>query len=123
MSIPDLHARVASSAGANHEGIESGSPLRSMPGEVRASRGEGSSPTQVAERLRAQLAAVEADSCSGSPVVRCRRCGLTVGPGTVQQDRVLLFAACCPRCDGPLVAEADDGSAHRGIAEPSIYLG
>jgi hypothetical protein len=32
----------------------------------------------------------------------CSRCGTTYDPTEDQQDRVLLLAACCPRCDGQL---------------------
>jgi DNA-directed RNA polymerase subunit RPC12/RpoP len=30
----------------------------------------------------------------------CSRCGTTYDPTEDQQDRALLLAACCPRCDG-----------------------
>jgi hypothetical protein len=32
----------------------------------------------------------------------CRRCGTTYAPAEDQQDRAILLAACCPRCDGQL---------------------
>ena len=37
--------------------------------------------------------------------MRCRRCGVTIHPAALQHDQVLLLAACCPRCDGPLIDE------------------
>ena len=125
MSIPELHTRRPTTPpGATDGGVDQGSLRQRLHGEVRAARWEGPLAPASGERLRAQLASLSSDRGAGKSTVRCSRCGLTVGPGTVQQDRVLLFAACCPRCDGQLVAaDEDDGSAHRGIGEPSIYLG
>jgi hypothetical protein len=32
----------------------------------------------------------------------CGRCGATYDPTQDQQDRAILLAGCCPRCDGQL---------------------
>jgi len=37
--------------------------------------------------------------------MRCARCGTTFHPAALQDDRALLLASCCPRCDGPLLPE------------------
>jgi hypothetical protein len=50
--------------------------------------------------------------------MRCGRCGLTLHRGAVQHDHTIVFASCCPRCDGPLV-EAISTAA----VDPSVYLG
>ena len=34
--------------------------------------------------------------------LHCARCGLTVDEATFLQERVLVLAGCCPRCDGEL---------------------
>jgi len=55
--------------------------------------------------------------------LRCPTCGLTLHAATIQHEHALVFASCCPRCDGPLppiVASDRPVDARR---EPSIYLG
>jgi hypothetical protein len=39
----------------------------------------------------------------------CTRCGHSFQPATCHDDRTLLLAACCPRCDGQLTS-TDDGA-------------
>jgi uncharacterized paraquat-inducible protein A len=44
--------------------------------------------------------------------MRCTRCGLTFHPATIQHDQTLLFAACCPRCDGQPRTPLDPSRQH-----------
>lgn len=53
--------------------------------------------------------------------LRCPNCGLTLHPATIRHEQVLVAAACCPRCDGPLTR--DEEQSVEAQAEPSIYLG
>jgi len=35
-------------------------------------------------------------------LLRCPRCGLALHPAVIEHEQALVFASCCPRCDGPL---------------------
>jgi len=37
--------------------------------------------------------------------LRCARCGVIFHPAVLPDDRALLLASCCPRCDGALLPE------------------
>jgi hypothetical protein len=39
---------------------------------------------------------------TGTRMVHCLRCGAVLGEREMQAEHVLVDAACCPRCDGPL---------------------
>ena len=56
---------------------------------------------------------------SGHPV-RCPECGLTLHAATVAHEQSLIFASCCPRCDGQLTAQLHEAAS---CPEPSIFLG
>ena len=49
----------------------------------------------------------------------CPHCGLTLAAAAIEHEHALIFAACCPRCDGRLTNRATDTQQ----ADPSIYLG
>ena len=52
--------------------------------------------------------------------LRCPACGLTLHAATIQHEQALVFASCCPRCDGQLTIGAASDSPDLA---PSIYLG
>jgi hypothetical protein len=58
----------------------------------------------------------------GAPL-RCLRCGLTLHAATIQHEQALVFASCCPRCDGQLTTGEADNNPADPRSEPSIYLG
>jgi len=54
---------------------------------------------------------------------RCTRCGTTLRPATIRHEQTLVFASCCPYCDGALTdAAASSGPAGQGV-ESSVFLG
>jgi uncharacterized paraquat-inducible protein A len=53
----------------------------------------------------------------------CPECGLTLHAVTVQHEQALVFASCCPRCDGPLTTGTANDSAASLRPEPSISVG
>ena len=55
--------------------------------------------------------------------LRCPTCGLTLHAATIQHEHALVFASCCPRCDGPLPPIVASDRAVEARSEPSIYLG
>jgi hypothetical protein len=55
--------------------------------------------------------------------LRCPTCGLTLHAATIQHEHALVFASCCPRCDGPLPPIVASDRAVGARSEPSIYLG
>lgn len=55
--------------------------------------------------------------------LRCPSCGLSLHAATIQHEHALVFASCCPRCDGPLPPIVASDRAVEGRSEPSIYLG
>jgi len=57
------------------------------------------------------------------PPLRCPTCGLTLYAATIQHEQALVFASCCPRCDGPLPAIVASDRPVVSRSEPSIYLG
>jgi hypothetical protein len=75
--------------------------------DLVASRREAAALRRENDRLRARLTpGIEvwhqpAHELAGA--MRCRRCGLTLHGGAIQHDQTLVFASCCPRCDGPLL--------------------
>jgi hypothetical protein len=70
-----------------------------------------------------------ATSAPSSPIpaadrrLRCTRCGLTIHPATIRHEQTLVFASCCPRCDGELAEAGVSASPAHIRSEPSIYLG
>ncbi len=55
--------------------------------------------------------------------LRCPACGLTLHAATIEHEQALVFASCCPRCDGPLPPTAASFRSVAARCEPSIYLG
>jgi hypothetical protein len=55
--------------------------------------------------------------------MRCPSCGLILHAATIQHEHALVFASCCPRCDGPLPPIVAGERAVEARSEPSIYLG
>jgi hypothetical protein len=55
--------------------------------------------------------------------LRCPTCGLMLHAATIQHEHALVFASCCPRCDGPLPPIVASDRAAEARSEPSIYLG
>ena len=53
--------------------------------------------------------------------VRCPQCGLTLHAATIQHEHALVFASCCPRCDGRLAGSAASGAnaAGRPSSQPA----
>ena len=47
---------------------------------------------------------------AGLPL-HCPQCKLTLHAATVQHEQALVFASCCPRCDGPLATSAASDDA------------
>jgi uncharacterized paraquat-inducible protein A len=50
--------------------------------------------------------------------VRCRRCGAVLDAAAIDAERVLVFAACCPRCDGLLEPVSRRSLRRRGAPAP-----
>jgi len=102
--------------------------------DLASSRREVAALRRENERLRAQLDAVAAvgapAAAAGAPVAPpragertamwCSRCGVRRDARAAAHDRVLVLAACCPECDGPLVPLAGVRDPER---DPSTYLG
>jgi hypothetical protein len=68
------------------------------------------SPTvAVASRER------EKPQCRFAPadVLSCPRCGLALHAATIEHEQALVFASCCPRCDGPLPPIETAGTRER----------
>ncbi len=55
--------------------------------------------------------------------LRCPTCGLALHAATIQHEHALVFASCCPRCDGPLPPIVPGERPVAARCEPSIYLG
>ena len=55
--------------------------------------------------------------------LRCPACGLMLHAATIQHEHALVFASCCPRCDGPLPPIVASNRPVAAASEPSIYLG
>ncbi len=55
--------------------------------------------------------------------LRCPTCGLMLHAATIQHEHALVFASCCPRCDGPLPPIETGDRPAEARSEPSIYLG
>jgi uncharacterized paraquat-inducible protein A len=55
--------------------------------------------------------------------LRCPTCGLTLHAATIQHEHALVFASCCPRCDGPLPPIVASDRPLDASRDPSIYLG
>jgi hypothetical protein len=49
-----------------------------------------------------------------SDPLRCPRCGLALHAGVIEHEQALVFASCCPRCDGPL-------PMHEATVNPTQY--
>jgi len=96
--------------------------------DLAASRRETAALRRENDRLRARLGIVAEPSPTPLPApagepaepMWCRRCGLRIDAPTAARDHVLVLAACCPECDGPLVATPVSCDASSG---PSTYLG
>jgi hypothetical protein len=97
--------------------------------DLAASRREAAALRRENDRLRAQLGISVEPPRTSSPAragerppgpLWCRRCGLRIDGPTAARDQVLVLAACCPECDGPLVAVQ---VARDPSSDPSRYLG
>jgi hypothetical protein len=95
--------------------------------DLASSRREVAALRRENERLRARLDVVAATETPVAPArpgervaMWCGHCGVRRDARAAAHDRVLVLAACCPECDGPLVpvpgARDPDG-------DPSTYLG
>jgi hypothetical protein len=95
--------------------------------DLASSRREVAALRRENERLRAQLDAHTAAAAPVAPArsgertaMWCSRCGTRRDARAAAHDRVLVLAACCPECDGPLVPLAGARDLER---DPSTYLG
>lgn len=114
--------------------------VETMARDLAATRREAAALRRENERLRARLGIRARGSEAGlrdavaqlggerrrAPVAGaelwCSRCGAIVGAPAAAHEHVLVLAACCPHCDGPLVG-ADTARALAPGLDPSTYLG
>jgi hypothetical protein len=68
------------------------------------------SASPVAADLSSLIPELPRRFLSGLPLY-CAHCGVTLDAFTVEHEQTLVFASCCPRCDGPLTTGA--GSDNR----------
>ena len=103
--------------------------LERMARDLAATRREAAALRREVERLRARLAGRAGGKDALGALDRdepevgemwCRRCGVRVSPPAAAHEHVLVLAACCPHCDGPL-GSADPGDVP--AFDPSTYLG
>ena len=99
--------------------------------EVAALHREIATLRRENDKLRAQLRTLSDKSTStdrrvppipGGPR-RCLRCGYTLNHAAIQHNLALVFASCCPRCDGPLAGETGTDPTSSTRPDPSTHLG
>jgi hypothetical protein len=99
--------------------------------ELASSRAETAALRRENDKLRARLRTLAApapvqrrtEARRPGGFIRCHRCGLTLNQAAIQHDHVLVFASCCPRCDGPLDHEAGTAAFELPRPDPSTHVG
>jgi DNA repair exonuclease SbcCD ATPase subunit len=108
-----------------------GPALERMARDLADARRDLAALTRENAKLRAQLASVNPAAAAGrrrrgesqTAIALtgswCPSCGLSIDADTVRHETAILAAACCPRCDGRLLA----GERAPVNRESSVFLG